>query len=172
LPRALAGRGWFPTLSPQAVHRRLDPYPAAISRCPYPFLPARHRPHVSLNTFGSRNYPCKATATGCGLRGCSHSVMCRLPCLLAPQVAPTAVACASGQAGTFTPRNEPEVTLRNCGIATCLHRAMDTAGLSPAGLWPCRPLHKSLHKQRISVFSGCVHVATQRPDVASASFCC
>jgi hypothetical protein len=45
-------------------------------------------------------------------------------------------------AGPFTPRNGPEVTLRNCGIATCLNRAIGTAGLSPAGLRPCRPLHK------------------------------
>ena len=44
-------------------------------------------------------------------------------------------------AGPSTPRNEPEVTLRNCGIATCLNRAIDMAELSSAGLWPCRPLH-------------------------------
>jgi hypothetical protein len=31
----------------------------------------------------------------------------------------------------------------NCGIATCLNRAIDMAGLSPAGLQPCRPLPRS-----------------------------
>jgi hypothetical protein len=44
-------------------------------------------------------------------------------------------------AGPFTPRNGPGVTPRNCGIATCLNRATGTVGLSPTGLWPCRPLH-------------------------------
>ena len=29
----------------------------------------------------------------------------------------------------------------SCGIATCLNRAIGTAGLSPAGWRPCRPLH-------------------------------
>ena len=28
----------------------------------------------------------------------------------------------------------------NCGITTCPTRATDTTGLSPARLWPCRPL--------------------------------
>ena len=45
-------------------------------------------------------------------------------------------------AGPFTPRNEPVVTDRNRGIATCLNRATGTAGLSPARLRPCRPLRR------------------------------
>ena len=90
LRRAPAGRWWFPTLSPPSVHRRLDPYPVATSRCTYPFLPGRQRPHVTFDTFGSRDDPCQATSTGKKLRGCSHSVLFRLPCLLDPQVAPTA----------------------------------------------------------------------------------
>ncbi len=72
-------------------------------------------------------------------RGCSHSLMFRLPCSLGPPIAPTAVV-SHGAAGPFTPRNGPGVTPRNCGIATCLNRATDTAGLPPAGLRPCRPL--------------------------------
>jgi hypothetical protein len=73
-------------------------------------------------------------------RGCSHFVMFRLPCLLDPQVAPTAEAHSLRAAGPFTPRNEHVVTHMSCGIATCLNRAIDMAGLSPAGLQPCRPL--------------------------------
>ena len=76
-------------------------------------------------------------------RGCSHSVMFRLPCLLDPQVAPTAVTNHRA-AGPFTPRNENVVTHINRGITTCLNRAIDMAGLSPAGLQPCRPLPRSL----------------------------
>ncbi len=79
-------------------------------------------------------------------RGCSHSLMFRLPCSLGPPIAPTAVV-THGAAGPFTPRNGPGVTPRNCGIATCLNRATDTAGLPPAGLWPCRPLHGPLPRR-------------------------
>ena len=32
----------------------------------------------------------------------------------------------------------------NCGIATCLNRAIDMTGLSPAGLQPCRLLPRSI----------------------------
>ena len=31
--------------------------------------------------------------------------------------------------------------ITDCGIATCLNRAIDTTGLSPARLRPFRPLH-------------------------------
>ena len=44
-------------------------------------------------------------------------------------------------AGPFTPRNGRTVTRSNCGIATCMNRSICTAGLTSAGLWPCRPLH-------------------------------
>ena len=77
-------------------------------------------------------------------RGCSHSVMFRLPCSLGPQVAPTAEAHSLRAAGPFTPRNEHVVTHMSCGIATYLNRAIDMAGLSPAGLQPCRLLPRSL----------------------------
>ena len=76
-------------------------------------------------------------------RGCSHFVMFRPPCLLDPQVAPTAEAHSLRAARPFTPRNEHVVTHMSCGIATCLNRAIDMAGLSPAGLQPCRPLPRS-----------------------------
>ena len=75
-------------------------------------------------------------------RGCSQFVMFRLPHLLDPPVVPTA-RISSRAAGPFTPRNELGVTPKNCGIATCLNRAIGTAGLPPARLWPCRPLPRS-----------------------------
>jgi hypothetical protein len=55
---ASAGGGTFPTLSLQSLCRRLDPYPAVLLGCSYPFLPQGHRPHVTGNTFGARKYPC------------------------------------------------------------------------------------------------------------------
>jgi hypothetical protein len=67
-------------------------------------------------------------------RGCSHSVMFRPPCSLDPHVAPTAVNYILRAAGPFTPRNGHVVTHMNCGIATCLNRAIGIAGLSPYSL--------------------------------------
>ena len=61
--------------------------------------------------------------------------------MLGPPIAPTAAALVRRAAGPFTPRNEPGITPRSCGIATCLMRATGTVGLAPTGLWPCRPLH-------------------------------
>ena len=60
LLRAPAANRPFPTLSLQSFSRRLDPYPAAIPRCSYSFLPERHRPHVTRDTFGSPDNPCIA----------------------------------------------------------------------------------------------------------------
>jgi len=96
-------------------------------------------------------------------RGCSHSVMFRLPCLLDPQVAPTAVT-KHRAAKPFTPRNENVVTHINRGITTCLNRAIDMAGLSPAGLQPCRPLPRSVHEEL-------PHMAPTSGDNAENLFC-
>jgi len=57
LLRAPAGRRSFPMLSPQSVWRCLDPYPAALLRCPYPFLPAKPRPHLTCKRFGALRLP-------------------------------------------------------------------------------------------------------------------
>ena len=57
LPRAPAGRRPFPMLSPQSVWRCLDPYPAALRRCLYPFLPDELRPHLTCNRFGAVRLP-------------------------------------------------------------------------------------------------------------------
>ena len=46
LLRAPAGRRSVPALSPQSLHRSLDPYPATTSGCTYPFLPRRQRPRL------------------------------------------------------------------------------------------------------------------------------
>lgn len=70
---------------------------------------AGHRPFPRVNGIGTRKYPCNATATGRCFRGCSHSLMFRLPCSLGPPVAPTAVPWHRA-AGPFTTRNEHVVT--------------------------------------------------------------
>ena len=84
-----AGRWSFPMLSLQSLHRCLDPYPEVPLRCFCPFLPAELQPHQRCTRFGTPNNRRNATSTTTPSRGGSHFVMFRLPCLLAPQVAPT-----------------------------------------------------------------------------------
>src|SRR4029453_16716668 len=71
--------------------------------------------------------------------------MFRLPYLLGLQVAPTATALeqAIGQPGRLHHAKHVWLPSTNCGIATYPNRAMDMAGLSPARLRPCRPLHQT-----------------------------
>jgi hypothetical protein len=106
---APAGEWTFPTLSPQSLQRRLDPYPAAFLRCSFPFLPEGHRPHVRSETFGTLIDSCIAASAGHVFRGCSHSFMFRLPYSLGPQTAPTA-PLLRWAAGPFTPRVDHAVT--------------------------------------------------------------
>jgi hypothetical protein len=86
-----AGRWPFPTLSLQSLRRRLDPYPAVSFWCTCSLLPRRQRPHVRRHTFGTLKIPpIMQLQPGYFSRGCSHSLMFRLPHSLDPQVAPTA----------------------------------------------------------------------------------
>jgi len=135
-----AGRWPFPTLSPQSLYRRLDPYPAASLRCAYPFLPKGLRPHLRQQRFGTPDNRRYATSTTKLFRGCSHSVMFKLPYLLDPQVAPTTGPTCPGRPGRLRHAELTWLPTMSCGIATCLNRAIGTAGLSPAGLRPCRLL--------------------------------
>jgi len=106
---APAGEWTFPTLSPQSLQRRLDPYPAVSPRCSLPFLPEGHRPHLRSERFGTPVSSCIAASAGHVFRGCSHSFMFRLPCLLDPPTAPTA-PLSRWAAGPFTPRIGHAVT--------------------------------------------------------------
>lgn len=96
---APAGSGTFPTLSPQSLHRRLDPYPGVPFWCSHPFLPRRQRPRILGNALGTPKYPCNAASTGNRFRGCSHSLMFRLPCSLGLPAAPTAESKDPGRPG-------------------------------------------------------------------------
>ena len=127
----------------------MDPYPAVFLRCTYPFLPEELRPHVRSETFGTPYCLCNATSSEHAFSGLQSFRYVQAPPALARldhQVAPTAEAYSLRAAGPFTPRNEHEVTHMSCGIATCLNRAIDMAGLSPAGLQPCRPLPRSVRE--------------------------
>jgi hypothetical protein len=99
---APAGKWSFPTLSLQSFHRCLDPYPGMPLWCPRPFLPRESQPHPRCTEFGASTTRRNATSTATLFRGGSHFVMFRLPCLLAPQVAPTAQArCPAGSRDVY-----------------------------------------------------------------------
>ena len=92
LLQAPAGRWPLPTLSLQSLRRCLDPYPAMFFRCIHPLLPRRQRPHLKRHRFGTpKILPAMQLQQGSASRGCSRSLMFRLPRSLDPQVAPTAV---------------------------------------------------------------------------------
>ena len=142
LLRAPAGQRPFPALSPQSLCRCLDPYLVTPLQCACSLLPAGQRPHLRRDRFGvHKNNRCNATSTANASRGCSHSITFRLPHLLDPPVAPTATRFTrAGQPGRLHHASLGWLPAPRCGIATCPTRATDTAGLSPAGLQPCRLL--------------------------------
>ena len=82
--------------------------------------------------------PAFATSAGHVFRGCSHSIMFRLPCSLDPQVAPTASSYYDGWPGRLHHATNMRLPAMPCGIATCLNRAIDMSELSSARLQPCR----------------------------------
>jgi hypothetical protein len=160
-----AGRWPFPTLSPQSLYRRLDPYPVVFLRCSCSFLPGRHRPHVTWETFGTPDNPCNATSTGHRFTGLQSFAYVQAPILARPpdcthrcssQMANVAASSSlpmsfkhlgrcpleisTGQPGRLHHVMNMGLPLMNCGIATRLNRAIVTTGLSPAELRPCRPL--------------------------------
>ena len=139
----------FPTLSLQSLSRRLDPYPAAISRCSYSFLPGRHRPHVTRDTFGSPDIPCMATSTGGKISGLQSFTHVQAPRLARPP------DCSHRFIAERRPDRLHHASLGwlpapRCGIATCVNRVIPTAGLSPAALQPCRLLPRARARLHLS----------------------
>ena len=134
-----AGRGTFPTLSPESVWRRLDPYPAVSPRCLYPFLPWGRRPHVTGKTFGTRENPCDATSTGSRISGLQSFADVQSPPLARPPVAPTAGRRLGGRAvyTTHRPGGYPRRDVVSLRVRIW---AFVTAGLAPARFQPCRLL--------------------------------
>gem|GEM_PF-3334178 len=88
LLRAPAGNWWLPTLSPQSLHRCLDPYPAATYRCSCPFLPGRLRPHDSYDSFGSQILPHHAISSGGLISGLQSFDNLQAPMLARPAHVP------------------------------------------------------------------------------------
>ncbi len=88
-------------------------------RCICPFLPGRQRPHIRRHTFGTpKILPIMQLQSGIYSRGCSHSIMFRLPHSLDPQVALTAEAQSlQGGRAVYTTHSSIDYS-PGCGIAT------------------------------------------------------
>jgi hypothetical protein len=139
LSRVPAGLWPFPTLSLPSVWRCLDPYPAVFVRCTYPFLPQRQRPHVTGNTFGTRENPCKAISTGSVVSGLQSFAHVQAPPLARPPDRSHRNP-QTGRPGRLHHASPQGLPASGCGIATCLIWAIDMAGLAPARWQPCRLL--------------------------------
>lgn len=100
-----AGDWPFPTLSLRPMCRCSDPYPAVISGCLYPFLPRKHRPHLTGKRFGSRKSPCITASTGNRISRLQSFVYLRAPTLAWPSDCPHHDGSESTrQPGLLTPR--------------------------------------------------------------------
>src|SRR5262249_44016430 len=118
-----------------------DPYPAAPPGCTCPFLHRGHRPHISGNEFGARNYPHTATSAGNRISGLQSFVYLRAPTLARPpDCSHRDDANTPGRPGLSHHASPGRLPDPGCGVATCSTRTISTAGLSPAGSRPCRPL--------------------------------
>ena len=136
-----AARWPFPTLSPRSLYRCLDPYPAVPLRCICSFLPGKHRPYLRRERFGTPNYRRNATSTTGNISGLQSFRYVQAPILARPPGCTHRYGSVSiGQLGRLHHAMNMWLPYMNCGIATCLYRAIDTTGLSPAGLRPCRLL--------------------------------
>ena len=111
--------------------------------CSYPFLPQRLWPHVTGNTFGTREYPCEATSTGRVLSGLQSFDNLQAPTLARPPDR-SHRSLTTGRPGRLHHASPGWLPRPGCGIATCPKRATDRAGLSPAGWQPCRLLLPAL----------------------------
>ena len=141
LRSAPAGMSTFPTLSLQSLLRRLDPYPAAFLGCNYPFLPQGHRPHVRNDTFGTLEESLQSNFSRGGISGLQSFTHVQAPQLAwPPGCAHRTTSVGRGRPGRIHHAKPRPLPVRDCGIATCLNRAIGTAGLAPAGSQPCRLL--------------------------------
>jgi hypothetical protein len=120
LSRVPAGLWPFPTLSLPSVCGCVDPYPAVFVRCTCPSLPQRQRPHVTGNTFGTRENPCKAISTGSRISGLQSFAYVHAPTLARPPDR-SHRSRSTGRPGRLHHAWPEGLPTSGCGIATCLH---------------------------------------------------
>ena len=131
----------FPTLSLQSLYRCLVPYPAAPLWCVCSLLPKGQRPHLREHRFGALNDRRNATSTTGTFSRLQTFHYVQAPILARPPDCTHRYGSNSiGRPGRLHHAWLGWLPAPRCGIATCPTRAIDTAGLSPAGLQPCRLL--------------------------------
>jgi hypothetical protein len=146
-----AGSWPFPTLSPRSLYRRLDLYPAVSLRCICPFLPEGPRPHLNCHKFGTPNNRRNAASTANIISGLQSFLHVQAPMLARPSGCTHHRATVHpGRPGRLHHAEPMGLPAMGCDIATCLNRATGTAGLSPAGSRPCRPLRQSFMRLRLA----------------------
>jgi len=151
LPSAPAGKWPFPTLSLQSLRRCLDPYPEVSHWCTCSLLPSRRRPHPNSDGFGTPHSPGNATSTGTHISGLQSFTNVQAPTLASPPgCTHRRSPMAPGRPGRLHHASPGWLPAPGCGIATCPTRATDTAGLSPAGLQPCRLLPEFVGGARVT----------------------
>ena len=135
-----AGRWPFPTLSLHSLCRCLDQYPGMSPLCTDPFLPEVQRPSPKVQGARPIRLSPQSSFDGASkFRGCSHSLMFRPLHSLGPPAAPTA-GFPPGRPDRLHRAEPGWLPAPGSGIATCPNRAIGMAGLSPAGMQPCRLL--------------------------------
>ena len=136
-----AGRWPIPALSPQSLYRRLDPYPAVSLWCVCSFLPTGPRPHLTVHRFGTHRRSPQCNFNGGRISGLQSFRYVQAPILARPPGCTyRGGLLAPEQPGPLPHAMDMWLPIMSCDIATCPNRAIDTVGLSPTGLRPCRPL--------------------------------
>ena len=112
-----------------------------VLRFSCPFLPEGLRSHSCSERFDTpiiRRYATSTTGDISGLQS-FHNV--QAPILVRPSGCTHHwISKCPGRPGRLHHASPGWLPIPRCGITTCLNRAIGTAGLSPAGLRPCRPL--------------------------------
>jgi hypothetical protein len=120
------------------------PTPQRPFRCICSFLPEGLRPHLRLKRFGTPDNRRDATSTTLNFSRLQSFRYVQAPILARPPgCTHRCGSMSTGQPGRLHHAMNMRLPVMNRGIATCLNRATGTAGLSPAGSRPCRPLPKS-----------------------------
>jgi hypothetical protein len=122
--------------------------PGALAR----FLPGDNGRTSDVIGSAHQTLPAMQLQQGKVFRGCSHSVMFRLPRSLDSQVAPTAVPLSElGGRAVYTTHSSVGYLPRDVASLRIRHESRlsgNTAGLSPAGSQPCRlPRRPALRKK-------------------------
>src|SRR5215510_14534464 len=105
------------------------------------FLPKGPRPHLTVHRFGTHRRSPQCNFDGGRISGLQSLRDVQAPLLARPPGCTyRGGVLAPEQPGPLPHAMNIWLPIMNCDIATCPNRAIDTVGLSPTGLRPCRPL--------------------------------